>query len=1071
MLRNALFLDVPYIVDSAIRHAEYRLNRLYAPLPCPAGTRPKLKPFVWLPAFAMFVVVLVFEAYGPTFYALCGVLGAQGVAGARQGLGLFFCALAATLFFWAARYFHGRIRRRFWKMSLPRRFFSARWLTVHLIFLLVSIAGAAPFCFFGLALLGDQEYDSCRMKALSLPDLVQLLLLTAGVIAVARGVWQPVSLRRRMAWQAGAIAVLGLALLLLPSSWTEASQLPYLHVFAVAAMGLAGLALASPWLAHLAFDPKTHRSRRLLVPALSTTELFVNDRRNPELSWRRIFGGLAVGVLEKPLQFLLLPSFAIMLVPERWLIYACGLGGLASALLITATTLTHRWNRLSQYVRRYFLLGIPFFVSISVILLALLRLSDVQYVSTLLNVAPFGVLFAWMVMAYALGWWFEYQVNGVLGARLLRMLGAKRGLQNGLVCIDVTASMPQPNPYVDRKPRYLSEHAMGEFIVFGQTDETDEKGVARKVPAFHAYPHLELFEALIGVQAADRVHEIARRVQLYFALINLLSLLGLGLLVWHMGRADRLNTAAPVVTAQRQSSVPDGSVDLAEQLLAQDEAGKQRPSAVIVAASGGGTRAALYAATVLEGLHEEGADSRVVLLSGVSGGGVAAAYFYGHRQALLEGHEQVCEMVEQSGGSVSPWTCFMSRMAMPFIGDVLQGASEWRIQGDQPLGMLLSESFERRLFQGEAAPEGQLRLGASSEVGLLLNTTITGHPLEEAPYVAATLVRAPGDTSLPCQQAQVPIAGLAGGRLVFTNLRATQAFYMADDDMPAIRMPFVVVNDPKVKLARAAALNANFPPVFPNARVDLREPAGSKADCALRSYYVTDGGATENLGLISALLALESVLPGKSSRPLRDIDIVLAEASALTFDYAQDRGFRAGMDQSRERLTGRLTLELLEKLKARVHPAQIRVHDLSLPRLFRSRGGFGTHWMFPGSVGVQRPFDLPPADPWVQRFSKVRYSASLDKKQILQLWRGLHHEGFCSSVSADGEEVRTVRQWVCGGEVQAQTPLRPDPVIKRWENLKQCLRGTCPSQDTAREAASPASDQAACPARCRAPAH
>lgn len=1032
-LRDALFLDVLYIGDSAVRHAEYRLNRLYSALPAPL----KPRPYVRQPAFALFVVVLLFVAYGPTFYALCGVLGAGTVANARWVMGLVLCGFATVLFLLAVMYFHGRIRRRFWKMKLPH---GGRWLTVHVVFLLVSIVGATPFYFLGRALLGGQAYDSCRVQAVSLPDVAQLLLLLACVVVVAWRVTKTTSLWARIGWQAGAIAALGLALSFVPADWTEASQRPYLHVFAVAAMGLAALALASPWLAGMAFGRRAHRLRRLLKPALATTELFVNDRQDPELSWRRIFGGLAVGILEKPLQFLLLPSFAVLFVPERWLVWACVIGGLASAVLITATTLTHRWNRLSQYLRRYFLLGIPFFVSISVILVALLRLGDVQYVSTLLNVAPFGVLFVWMVMAYALGWWFEYQVNSVLGARLLRMLGARRGLDQGVISIDVTAAMPAPNGRVDAQPRYLSAHAMGEFIVFGQMDEKDESGVTKKVPVFHAYPQMELFETLIGATSADQVHEVGRRVQLYFALINLLSLLGLGMFVWHMGRADALNTAAPVVTAQLHADAPAGPVNLAT-LLAQDEAGR-RPSAVIVAASGGGTRAALYTATVLEGLHELKADSRVVLLSGVSGGGVAAAYFYGHRQALLTPAEQACDGVEQPGGR-DPWACFMARMSMPFIGDVLQGASEWRIQGEQPLGLLLSESFERRLFQSDAAPGQQIRLGADSSLGLILNTTITGHPLEDAPYVASTVRRVPGDPSRPCQQAQVPIAGLAGGRLAFTNLQATQAFDKSEADLPAIRMPFVIVDDPQVKLARAAALNANFPPVFPNARVDLHREGEGAGGCSLHSYYVTDGGATENLGLISALLALESALPSKTGGRLRDIDIVLAEASAFTFDYAQDRGVRAGMDQSRERLTGRLTLELLEQLRARVAPAQIRVHDLSLPRLFRSRGGFGTHWMFPGSVGVQQPFDLPPASVWVQRFRKDRYSASLSKDQILQLWRGLHDPAFCQRVLKD-EDQRTVGEWICGGTDAAL--LKPDPVIQRWQTLRQCLKGACPAR-------------------------
>ena len=53
-----------------------------------------------------------------------------------------------------------------------------------------------------------------------------------------------------------------------------------------------------------------------------------------------------------------------------------------------------------------------------------------------------------------------------------------------------------------------------------------------------------------------------------------------------------------------------------------------------VAASGGGTRAAVYTASVLRGLAEQGRIGNVVLASGVSGGSAALAYFALHQDAL-----------------------------------------------------------------------------------------------------------------------------------------------------------------------------------------------------------------------------------------------------------------------------------------------------------------------------------------------------------------------------------------------------------------------------------------------------
>src|SRR5204863_330849 len=79
----------------------------------------------------------------------------------------------------------------------------------------------------------------------------------------------------------------------------------------------------------------------------------------------------------------------------------------------------------------------------------------------------------------------------------------------------------------------------------------------------------------------------------------------------------------------------------------------------------------------------------------------------------------------------------------------------------------------------------------------------------------------------------------------------------SDLEVPAIGMPFRVLRDGSVGLARAAALSANFPPVFPNARVNVTGFAAVGQPCDVRSYYVTDGGAVENLSLVSALLTID----------------------------------------------------------------------------------------------------------------------------------------------------------------------------------------------------------------------
>ena len=56
-------------------------------------------------------------------------------------------------------------------------------------------------------------------------------------------------------------------------------------------------------------------------------------------------------------------------------------------------------------------------------------------------------------------------------------------------------------------------------------------------------------------------------------------------------------------------------------------------------------------------------------------------------------------------------------MGDPFIQDVLDGASEWRIVGPTPLTALLAESFDRRLL-------GAKTFASLASPPLILNTTV-----------------------------------------------------------------------------------------------------------------------------------------------------------------------------------------------------------------------------------------------------------------------------------------------------------------------------------------------------------
>src|SRR5262249_53740125 len=151
-----------------------------------------------------------------------------------------------------------------------------------------------------------------------------------------------------------------------------------------------------------------------------------------------------------------------------------------------------------------------------------------------------------------------------------------------------------------------------------------------------------------------------------------------------------------------------------------------------------------------------------------------------------------------------------------------------------------------------------------------------------------------------CDEAERTYKLMGGGRLIFTNVRNTDAFPHGSDKkenaIPDVRLPYRIVQDVNAPLATAASVNANFPPVFPSVRIRF-EGTGPNG-CRYLSYYATDGGAEENLGLISALYALESALAQVPEGAARPIHVVIAEASAVTYDYSQDRGLSAALGTS-----------------------------------------------------------------------------------------------------------------------------------------------------------------------------
>lgn len=1051
-LAEALYLDAAYILDSVWRRAEFNANRyfLYSVRPPSpevaspgAGVQVQLTPRPqWkLPRFWLFAAVIVFVAYGPTLDSFCSVLGSRGMERARLALGATLLLAAACLLFVFTRYGIQRANKRFYKARVPPQD-RLRRATVRIAVELGMVGVLVPMTLLGLSLWTHARAPVCHPVADSKPALLQWIvtLVALAWAAFRAGRTEAAKdLRRPLA----DFVLLGILLTLL---WTwiaapfasEAAQTPYPHVYAVFALAVAAIAAIAPHWARFMFTPMIAAERGLFQRSLGRTEIFPDSRIDPRLSFRRIVAATVTGFLYNPLQLLLLPALFLLIVPSDWIPLTASISVLASIALVTVGGLTTRWQQMLVYIKRWFFIGTPLVTSLAVIGLAALRLGKVQYVTTVLDAAPFGVIFVWIAMSYVLFWWFEYVINEAVARELLRLLGTDSEATSALVPYHPATATKTTMP---SDHRWIAPHGMGRLVALGWCPDKD---TGEPLAVFQAFDFVDLFTRITPAGHEETRNDLHRQVRLYFFALNFLLLIGLGVFLGYYGHGDRANTVAPVVRASHfnpASAAPPA--DLVKLLVAQ--AGKKRP-AIVIATSGGGTRAALFTASALQGLAKLGVGRDIVLLSGVSGGGVAAAYFYAHQKDLLPPYAT----------SRQAWRDFEYHMTDPFIGDVLEGATEWRVVSRMALGVLLQESFDRQLFTSN----GLQHLGEAASPALILNTTVTGSPQEDSDLLRDRFLRP--EQRQTCDQRHLPYAQVSGGRLIFTNLRDRDAFPQSGGGLHSrpedsahiadIRLPYVVVQDPQVPLSAAAALNANFPPVFTNARVDV--PAETKDnECPDRAYYVTDGGATENLGFVSALYALRKALRDlrtATGDDIPEIHLVLIEASATTYDYTPDRGINAATGGSKERLTGGLTVELIDEINREfklAHPgaAPIQSHYLVMPLAFRSRGGFGTHWMFPQSITVENPSTPRPAPQFGPGASKVL----LHRCHLIALWEQLHdpRKDFCAPdpfVPPRPADMRTVADWVCGKTTSQQ--LRPDLHVEQWNHLVEQLSGR-PSSD------------------------
>jgi hypothetical protein len=683
----------------------------------------------------------------------------------------------------------------------------------------------------------------------------------------------------------------------------------YSNFFLLAAVIIgASLILArliSPWVW------KKVRRMDTYCQALRKTELFISRGKSViDPSPCGLLRAFLTVIPGAPFQLLLVPAFMALIAPRELLLVLTFATLIASYLVLFLAGMDPRLNYSWELMQKIFFRGAALIVSLIIIALAAMRLWDVSYVSTVFDTAE-GLIIALILFgAYVLLWWYDYWVSRLLARELFGLLGANDP-SAGKIPYAIEPDYVRTS--VSSHERWLQVHGASRFLIIGDSPKYPGH------PAFQAHEFMKMFtlmasSAFPGGKADLSPAHISERI-LDFKYLTALVLVGL-----------TIGTGLLIKFGPQLAELESGSMATPEvrpvQLL-DDHAGcRQGRPALIVAASGGGTRAALYTASVLEGFAHKGRIEDVLIGSGVSGGGAALAYFAGRRKMLLD---------EPGTG----WEEYFNVMRQPFIRDVINGAMQWRTVFGARLGALLAESFKNRWKLDDTCELGQVK-----KFGLILNTAIAGrfdctdYPLATAPH---RLRKANTFTEM------------AGGRLILTNLALGETFVTSVETIGGPKGLPVVVDDPEIRLEVAAALNANFPPVFSNAAIDI--------DAKTR-YWVTDGGAVDNRGIEMLLYCLKDALTpyaGAESNPLPPVTVVVLDASAFSNRYSQDRGLGTMMSagtQYASLLAAELVVRIKELYARKNQPADFKFINLPMPLCLRKSGSFGTHWMLQPNIKV-----------------------------------------------------------------------------------------------------------------------
>jgi hypothetical protein len=454
LLAKIFFLDIPSLIDSAWRRIDFRANaeRHYVP-GVPGHIDPR--PLWMMPPFWTFAILVFFVSYGPNWSGLCATAPESLVKFARWALGLVIAGGALFFAYKLRKQPSDLATRRFDRLSrigervTPFRkrvvTFGAQMTALVVLVLALKTAGY-------VAGLGS---DPVTCVVDSLRAFLRFALCSGAVIGIAAQASRLTSTTLLLCAQVAAIILVALVhwFLLADPSTREISDLPYRHVFAFWAPCIVAVLLLAPTLVKVMFPMPwlEARSKATAMPSpvppdaiavphqagpgdaaptpvdpndlqneanrlkewLAATELFAN-RVEPVLSWRRLFFALIYGPFYHPLHLLLIPAWTALVASPQWLYLSVSLALAFSVFLLVWGNVSSRWEEINVHIDRLFMRGAPLIVSVLVIVLAILRVLQFDYISTILDALPFGTIFGMVVMTYMLFWFVEYWMNRVL---------------------------------------------------------------------------------------------------------------------------------------------------------------------------------------------------------------------------------------------------------------------------------------------------------------------------------------------------------------------------------------------------------------------------------------------------------------------------------------------------------------------------------------------------------------------------------------------------------------------------------------------------------------------------------